>query len=209
MDKEIAHKKQLKLVSFNCKNVNTCKYVMDELLGKQKADIVFLQEHWLFDCQLHVLNEISELCVGKGKAVDTGDLILPVQMPRGYGGTAIVWKKQIDHLITPISDGGNRIQCVEVKGDDPLLLISVYMPCRGITNNSAEFRDVLDQLSVILLQYGSTHRTIIGGDMNEDMTLEENGTRLQCLREFMIEHYLETQPTQPTFVNPAGLKYLQ
>ena len=90
----MTHKQQLNIVSFNCKNVNTCKYVIDELLEKQKADIVFLQEHWLFDCQLHRLNEISNLCVGKGKAVDTGDPILPVQMSRGYGGTAILWKKK-------------------------------------------------------------------------------------------------------------------
>ena len=72
---------------------------MDDLLVKYEADILLLQEHWLFDCQLHRLNEISDLCVGRGKSVDTGDPILPVQMPRGYGGTAILWKKQIDHVI--------------------------------------------------------------------------------------------------------------
>ena len=36
-----------------------------------------------------------------------GDPVLPVQMPRGYGGTAVLWQKKIDHLITPIIDGGN------------------------------------------------------------------------------------------------------
>ena len=110
-------------MSFNCKNVNTCNYVLNELFVKQNVDIVLLQEHWLFDCQLHRLGEVSELCSGCGKAVDTGDPILPVQMPRGYGGTGILWKKTIDHLVTALPDGGNRIQCVELKGTQPLLLI--------------------------------------------------------------------------------------
>ena len=50
---------------------------------------------------------------GTGKAVDTGDPMLPVQMPRGYGGSAILWKRTIDHLVRVLQDGGNRIQCVE------------------------------------------------------------------------------------------------
>ena len=121
----MTQKEKLNIVSFNCKNVNTCNYVLNELLVDQRADILFLQEHWLFDCQLHRLSEISDLCTGSGKAVDTGDPILPVQMPRGYGGIAILWKKEIDHLITPRPDGGNRIQCVEVKGAETFLLLSV------------------------------------------------------------------------------------
>ena len=39
------------------------------------------------------LNEISEIFNGVGKAVDTGNPILPIQMPRGYGGVGILWKK--------------------------------------------------------------------------------------------------------------------
>ena len=152
----------MKVVSFNCKNVNTCTYVLNELLVEHGADIVLLQEHWLFDCQLHRLDEISDLCTGSGKAVDTGDPILPVQMPRGYGGTAILWKKDIDHLVKAIPDGCNRIQCVQIKGTEPLLLISVYMPCKGIGDNSTEFMEVVDQLTDIMERYSATHKMIIG-----------------------------------------------
>ena len=73
---------------------------------------------------------------GSGKAVDTGDPMSPIQMPRGYGGSKyslavrILWKKDIEHLIQVCQDDGNRIQCVELKGPTPLMLISVYMPCK-------------------------------------------------------------------------------
>ena len=49
---------------------------------------------------------------GAGKALDSSDLITPVQMPRGYGGIGLLWKKDVDHLVTELLDGGNRIQCV-------------------------------------------------------------------------------------------------
>ena len=101
MDEKVTHSRLLKLVSFNCKNISTCEYVMDDLLMKYEADILLLQEHWLFDCQLHRLNEISDLCVGRGKSFDTGDPILPVQMPHGYGGTAILWKSRLIMSLSP------------------------------------------------------------------------------------------------------------
>ena len=77
-------KEELKIVSFNCKNVNTCYYVLNELLVDQEAYILLLQRHWLFDCKLHRLSEISDLYTGSGKAFDTDDHILPVQIPRSH-----------------------------------------------------------------------------------------------------------------------------
>ena len=53
---------------------------------------------------------------------------------------------------------------------------------------------------MILSQYAPTHKIIIGGDLN----LTVNGVRAQYLREFIEEHELKTQPTKPTFINPAG-----
>jgi exonuclease III len=49
-------------------------------------------------------------------------------MPRGYGGTAILWRKDIDTIVTPLTIGNNRIQCIEITGDPNLLIISVYLP---------------------------------------------------------------------------------
>ena len=40
-----------------------------------------VQEHWFFDCLLHRLSTLCSEFIGQGKAVDTGDLILPFQIP--------------------------------------------------------------------------------------------------------------------------------
>ena len=201
---KVTQKEKLDIVSFNCKNVNTCNYVLNELLVDQSADILFLQEHWLFDCQLHRLSEISDLCTGSGKAVDTDDPILLVQMPRGYGGIAVSWIKENDHLITQRPDGGNCIQCVEVKGAEAFLLLSVYMQCKGITDNTTEFMEVIDQLWDILHRYSATHKVIIGGDMNEDLTSSVSSPRMRYLQEFISEHKLHMKLTKPTFISQGG-----
>ena len=91
---------------------------------------------------------------------------------------------------------------MEVKGKELLLLISVYMPCKRIADNSVDFADVVDQLSEIRTRYSITHRVIIGGDMSEDMTSGVTGTREQ----YLSEHKLQMQFTKPTFVNAKDVE---
>jgi hypothetical protein len=102
----------LKILDFNCKNILTCEPFFQEL--NNSIDIYLLQEHWLFDCQLNLLNEIHQQYTGVGKAVDSNDPITPLRMPRGYDGTAILWRKDIDTIVTPLTIGNNRIQSIEL-----------------------------------------------------------------------------------------------
>jgi hypothetical protein len=43
---------------------------------EKQVDLYLIQEHWLFDCQLDLLNEIHNDYIGIGKAVDSNDPIL-------------------------------------------------------------------------------------------------------------------------------------
>jgi hypothetical protein len=64
------------------------------------------------------------------------DPLQPIQMPRGYGGTGILWKKELDHLINVIDIGNERIQCVEFMGSsrfDALIISSLKSPPKTIT----------------------------------------------------------------------------
>ncbi|MCG8032572.1 MAG: reverse transcriptase family protein, partial [Candidatus Thiodiazotropha taylori] len=193
---------EVNVVTFNCKNVNTSGYVLDQL--SKSADVILLQEHWLFDCKLHRLKEISSGLTGCGKAVDTGNPILPVQMPRGYGGTGILWSRDLDHLVTMFPDGGNRIQCIQLRTKMPLLLVSVYMPCRGLTDNLEDYLDCLDQLNEIMLKFGHTHSIVLGGDFNEDLVQRKGTSRVTALQSFIQENNLRTHETTKTFIAPDG-----
>jgi hypothetical protein len=141
---------KLNILDFNCKNVLTCGPVFKEI--ENHVDIYLLQEHWLFDCQRHLLNEISDRFSGVGKAVDSIDPIPPIQMPRGYGGTAILWKKELDSFITPLSVGTDRIQGMEVLGDHNLIILSVYMPCKGTSDHLNELNNCIDHLHEIMVR---------------------------------------------------------
>ncbi|MEW8545688.1 MAG: endonuclease/exonuclease/phosphatase family protein, partial [Candidatus Thiodiazotropha sp.] len=198
----ISNVNKLRVVSYNCKNMATAGLAFEHLA--KEADIILVQEHWYFDCQLDKLNSVTESLIGCGKAVDTGNPVLPLQMPRGYGGTAVMWQKSIDHLIVPLPDGGNRIQYVETKGQDPLLLVSVYMPCKGLQDSVENYEDCLAQLSEIVAKFSSSHSIIVGGDFNEDMVKQSK--RLRVLSDFITENKLQFNPVGKTYVNPDGVE---
>ena len=81
----------LKIVSYNCKNVKTSSPAIVELF--RHNDIVLIQEHWLFHFQINLLEQIHEDINAAGKGADMNNPIHPMQIPRGYGGVAILWKK--------------------------------------------------------------------------------------------------------------------
>ena len=147
--------------------METALHAVGEL--SKKADVMLIQEHWYFDCQLNKLEEVCDLLTGTRKAVDTGDAIMPTLMPRGYSGVAVLCEKSIGYLVTPIPDGGNRIQVVEIAGDKPTLLLSVYMPYKGLKDNIKDYKDCLAQL-IRSCRNSELHITLLLGDLNEDIT---------------------------------------
>lgn len=88
---------KLNILDFNCKNVLTCGPLFKEI--ENYVDICLLQEHWLFDCQCHLLNEINDRFYGVGKAVDSTDPIPPIQMPRGMVVLPSYGKKKSIHSL--------------------------------------------------------------------------------------------------------------
>jgi exonuclease III len=73
----------------------------------------------------------------------------------------------------------NTSGCLEITGDPNLLIISVYLPCKGSPNSQNEFQECIDQLHEIMSTYEQTHQVIIGGDFNEEITNINTTTRQQ------------------------------
>ena len=192
----------LNLLTFNCKNIKTCGKTFTEL--NSHADILMIQEHWLFECELKLLCECHKDLSGSGKAVDSNDPLPPTMMPRGYGGVAVLWRNELDKFIKPLSDGGTRIQCLELRIRNPMIIISVYMPTKNSSDTMDSFVDCIDQLYEIHRKYCLTHSFIIGGDFNEDLTKTTSNIRSEKLRTFMKECDLTTRYVGPTFINVYG-----
>jgi exonuclease III len=126
------------LTSYNCKNIKTGGTSISEIL--KDNDIILIQEHWLFHSQTSIISDINSDINFVAKGVDINDPLLLVSLPRGYGGVAIVWKKNIDHLVRTLSDGSEKIQCIELESAKRnVIIICVYMPANGSKNHQVEY----------------------------------------------------------------------
>ena len=136
------------------------------------ANIILLQEHWLYQCQLYQLGEIhNDLChVGKG--VDKYEEIDQNKLLRGYGGVGIFGHKDLDQIVGMVEVGNERIQCIEVNqiSSKPILIICVYMPTSGGREKTIGYYETVDLLNELLQRYQHTHYIVIGGDINEDLS---------------------------------------
>lgn len=86
-----------------------------------------------------------------------------------------------------------------------MLLISVYMPCRGLRENVDESQECLAQLREVILKYTDTHMILLGGDFNEDLYSQKDSVRLNSFKTFIEEYTLTTQQTGKTYINNEGV----
>ncbi|MEW8548319.1 MAG: endonuclease/exonuclease/phosphatase family protein, partial [Candidatus Thiodiazotropha sp.] len=196
------------IATFNIENFYTNKLYLNTLL--KKHHIVALQEHWLYHFEQQ---ELKKFCDERNfnvavKSVDECDPILPHCRPRGMGGVAVLWNKEIDSMVTVVPDGGVRIQAllVQTKVGD-ICLINTYMPCRGKTNSDVDYSDNLDQISEIIHKYSSSAYIILLGDMNASLLKDAPNTRDKLLMDFCNSHQLflgESYPNGNTYHHSSG-----
>ena len=90
-------------------------------------DFLFVQEHWLFNQQVGMLEQKIPDC---HVYLVSGMIDQSLLRGRPYGGCAIIWKKNLDCSCTPITFNSKRVcaMLLEMKGAK-IILVSVYMPC--------------------------------------------------------------------------------
>ena len=192
------------MASYNCKNIKTCGNSISEIL--KKNDIILIQEHWLFHSQTSIISEINSDINFVAKGVDMNDPLPPVSLPRGYGGVAILWNKNINHFVRPLPDGSEKIQCIELEcAERGVIVISAYMPSNGSRNHQIEYQECIDEIREIYLKYEHSHDIVIGGDINEDLNkYKPNNKRKVYLENFISEFGLQYENIGNTFINSKG-----
>ena len=97
------------------------------------------------------------------------DPITQHQRPRGYGGVAIAFKRDMSKHCTSIPDGTCDVQPIIIQATPrDLCIINVYLPCRG-NHSESEFSSALDAIQVIMEKYNVTHYIILAGNMNASL----------------------------------------
>ena len=99
---------------------------MKELISRG-ADVLVIQEHWLWPFQLSNLHEVHPEY--SYMAMSDQRLSSDLNKRRGCGGVAIMWRKSF--ITTPLSDiNSDRICAVQlsVPSSSVLTIIGIYMP---------------------------------------------------------------------------------
>ena len=199
--------KSLMVGTLNVKNIETNDAFVCELL--KKYDILALQEHWLFNFQLPDIEKRFTTHSVHSRAVNEDNPLPPIQKPRGFGGVAILYKKDINLQIKKLSHGGNRIVTKEVYSTPLLCICSVYMPSRNSKNNSSDkesYMHCLDQLEEILNIYSRTHAVFILGDMNASLVSRKGNLQDTLLQDFFGRNDLVwRQNGEVTFRHPNNM----
>ena len=138
------------------------------------------------------------------KAVDDHDPIAPVQVPRGYGGTAILYRNGWNIRAIKHPDGQERINVLELETNPRICVINAYMPSRG-NSKMTDFVSTLDEIAEIIAKFNLTHAILLCGDLNSSLSRNPPNDRDLILREFVKVNSLHTfQNGTATYFLPGG-----
>jgi len=117
-------KDHLKLVTFNCRSVKSSINEVKQLCDS--FDIIMIQEHWLLPHELSTLSAVhAEFMAVAKSAVNIERNIL---IGRPYGGTAILYRKDIANSITAVDSLDPRVCAVKIITNcRPVLFVCVYI----------------------------------------------------------------------------------
>jgi exonuclease III len=95
------------------------------------------------------------------------DLLSDILVGRPYGGTGILFRKNVANSIKIIENNESRITGIQIETDiGRLLLLNVYMSTNYGDDTSLEsYIDCLSKLHVLIIESDSIH-TLIVGDFN-------------------------------------------
>ena len=114
----------------NCRSYNEVKRRIYCSTLLHQCEILFLQEHWLAVCKLHVLNNIFSTHIAHRCSGFEKNKILSGHM---YDGCAIFWRANLTVKIFFVPTNNKRICCIRVCYESyKFLLINVYIPYESV-----------------------------------------------------------------------------
>ena len=133
----------------------------------RSADIILIQEHWLWPYELHKLSSYLPEYTSSGRADHR--LTESSGLSRGCGGVGILWKKSLNVGVSRKISASDRICTVDIslscQSPDTLTLVNIY--CPSADHNEAEYAQCLQDLEELVCMHDlETCAIIIAGDFN-------------------------------------------
>lgn len=161
---------KFKVLTYNSTGMGCDKRdFVKNVFSSYKPDVMFIQETWLIESKLNVLNGLSQDYLANGVAA-THECDILIGRPKG--GLAILWHKTISNKCKFIRIPNTRRACaLEFHVDNQcFVLVNMYLPVDNQSKNRVcpEFLDTMDAVELFIQQCNGKH-IIIGGDMNLDV----------------------------------------
>ena len=178
----------INFVSFNIKGLKPRNY--DYLIDLYRNyDILLLQETWLYKFEDSIVSEVlaGSCCCSVSAMCETE----VGRQGRPYGGCMIIWKRSLTVPVYQINTLCNRVCAATINSDTiNLLIINVYMPVDdGSLNSFNIFNDVINEINRLTQQYND-FKTIIGGDLNIDLTSDKHSRNKDIFVDFLNDYSL-------------------
>ena len=177
---------KLSIVSYNSGGLGDInREIIEDILTDSGADILLLQETWLLQRDLGILNSFNTNLLAKGKSSVRDNTIL---CGRPYGGLGILWNKSLSLCVKPLSVECDWVDGIYVTLADGkvILVLNVYLPVdpRLATYTTEEYEECIAVLDHVL-QTCPYDMVLIGGDFNTD--LGRNNAQTASLTDFFGE----------------------
>ena len=178
----------INFVSFNIKGLKPRNY--DYLIDLYRNyDILLLQETWLYKFEDSIVSEVlaGSCCCSVSAMCETE----VGRQGRPYGGCMIIWKRSLTVPVYQINTLCNRVCAATINSDTiNLLIINVYMPVDdGSLNSFNIFNDVINEINRLTQQYND-FKTIIGSDLNIDLTSDKHSRNKDIFVDFLNDYSL-------------------
>ena len=126
-----------------------------------------LQETWLYDDELFLLNNVH--CQFNGAGASAMDLQSKIIKGRPYGGVGFLIRKSVFQFCTVKEYDDSRILGIEyTKEGTSMLLLCVYLPYQ-CNDNYDEYLNCMNKIVQIVFEYPNANVYVMG-DFNSDFT---------------------------------------
>jgi exonuclease III len=199
----MANEYGLSLCSFNCRSVKSSIDEVYQLCASHS--FVFLQEHWLLPNELSMLSAIHpDFIAFSHSSVDLSNGIL---VGRSFGGTAVLFRKQLASAIRTVPTHDPRITALLFDSSiGPILLACVYMPTDYQDEDSlVNYMHVCGELQSVITECSAIH-TILIGDFNchSESRFFSNFTHLLNDHSLVASDIKRLTPDSITYLSDSG-----
>ena len=134
----------LSLASWNCRGMGQSEPYLNTLA--KSADIILIQEHWLWPYELFKLSSYLPEFTSTGKSDHR--LTESSTLSRGCGGVGILWRKSLDAGISRWSSASCHMCCIDIllEGLSPDILTIINIYCLSADHSEDEYVQCLQDL---------------------------------------------------------------